>query len=75
MMKLMKSRLKGKMLCTLAAVSLSFGGLVQADEWPEDNIRLVVPYSAGGTTDLLSRKVADLLQKVPLPSPDAPSNS
>ena len=43
MMKLMKSRLKGKMLCTLAAVSLSFGGLVQADEWPEDNIRLVVP--------------------------------
>ncbi|MHB0774093.1 Bug family tripartite tricarboxylate transporter substrate binding protein [Halomonas sp. WWR20] len=34
-----------------------------ADEWPTDTIRLVVPYSAGGTTDILSRKVADLLQK------------
>lgn len=63
MMKLMKTRVKGRILCALAAVSLTYGGLVQADEWPEDNIRLVVPYSAGGTTDLLSRKMADLLQK------------
>jgi len=63
MMKLIKSRMKGSFLCSLAAVSLSFGGMAQAGDWPEDNIRLVVPYSAGGTTDLLSRKVADLLQK------------
>nr|WP_298523024.1 tripartite tricarboxylate transporter substrate binding protein [uncultured Halomonas sp.] len=34
-----------------------------AEEWPTDDIRLVVPYSAGGTTDVLSRKVADLLQQ------------
>jgi len=63
MMKLMKSHVKSKILCALAAASLSLGGVAQADEWPEDNIRLVVPYSAGGTTDLVSRKVADLLQK------------
>ncbi|HEA50740.1 hypothetical protein LCGC14_1636830 [marine sediment metagenome] len=63
MMKLTKSRLKSSLLCALATVSLSYIGLVQAKEWPEDNIRLVVPYSAGGTTDLLSRKVADMLQK------------
>lgn len=35
----------------------------QAAEWPTDNVRLVVPYAPGGTTDLLSRKVADLLQR------------
>ncbi|NKQ09579.1 Bug family tripartite tricarboxylate transporter substrate binding protein [Pseudomonas sp. SST3] len=36
---------------------------VQAAEWPTDTVRLVVPYAPGGTTDVLSRKVADLLQK------------
>lgn len=35
----------------------------QAAEWPTDTVRLVVPYAPGGTTDVLSRKVADLLQR------------
>lgn len=34
-----------------------------ANEWPTDDIRLVVPYGPGGTTDVLSRRVADLLQQ------------
>lgn len=34
----------------------------QADEWPTSDVRLVVPYAPGGTTDVLSRRVADLLQ-------------
>lgn len=33
----------------------------QADEWPNGDVRLVVPYGPGGTTDVLSRRVADLL--------------
>ncbi len=61
MLKLMKRLVRSKSLCALAAVSLT-SGAAMADEWPDNNIRLVVPYSAGGTTDLLSRKVADLLQ-------------
>ncbi len=36
---------------------------VAAKEWPRETIRFVVPYSAGGATDLISRKVADLLQR------------
>lgn len=43
------------------ALSLSVSS-AQAQEWPSDDIRLVVPYGPGGTTDVLSRSVADLLQ-------------
>lgn len=42
---------------------LPLAATLQAAEWPTDNVRLVVPYAPGGTTDLLSRKVADLLQR------------
>ena len=63
MIELFGLRLKRSVLGAVTAVSLACGGLAQAEEWPDDNIRLVVPYSAGGTTDLLSRKVADLLQR------------
>lgn len=33
-----------------------------AAEWPTGDVRLVVPYAPGGTTDVLSRRVADLLK-------------
>lgn len=42
------------------ALSLSVTS-AQAQEWPTDDVRLVVPYAPGGTTDVLSRSVADLL--------------
>ncbi|RUR30333.1 tripartite tricarboxylate transporter substrate binding protein [Vreelandella andesensis] len=46
------------------AVSLSLSiSTAQAQEWPTDDVRLVVPYGPGGTTDVLSRRVADLLQE------------
>lgn len=62
MIKLMKTHLIGRVFGTLAVAILACSGLAQADEWPKDNIRLIVPFSAGGTTDLLSRKVASMLQ-------------
>ncbi|WP_235040819.1 Bug family tripartite tricarboxylate transporter substrate binding protein [Vreelandella profundi] len=34
-----------------------------ADEWPTKDVHLIVPYAPGGTTDVLSRRVADLLQQ------------
>ncbi|GAB6387839.1 Bug family tripartite tricarboxylate transporter substrate binding protein [Stutzerimonas marianensis] len=43
--------------------TLPLAPITQASEWPTDTVRLVVPYAPGGTTDILSRKVADLLQQ------------
>src|SRR5436190_6525206 len=37
------------------------GQAARADRWPDRPIRLVVPFSAGGTTDLLGRIVAEHL--------------
>lgn len=43
------------------ALTLSVSA-AQAQEWPTKDVRLVVPYAPGGTTDVLSRRVADLLK-------------
>lgn len=62
-MKRIMHKLAKATLCGAAALSLAIPLVATAKEWPSDTIRFVVPYAAGGTTDLLSRKVADLLQK------------
>lgn len=33
------------------------------DEWPTDTVRVIVPFTAGGTTDVFTRVIADHLQK------------
>lgn len=57
-----------KRLTLLSATSVLVAGLIPLsahakDEWPSKNITLVVPFAAGGSTDILSRRVAELLQK------------
>ena len=48
--------------CGVAALSLSVS-TAQAQDWPTDDVRLIVPHAPGGTTDVLSRRVANLLQE------------
>jgi len=50
--------LKGLLLATLL-----LGSAAQAGVWPERPITLVVPYSAGGSTDATGRLVAEQLSK------------
>ncbi len=51
---------------SLFAVTLSFASVSHAfaqENWPTQNIKLVVPYAAGGTTDLIGRRLAERLGK------------
>jgi len=47
----------------LLTVALCAASLVHAETWPTKSVRLVVPVSPGGTTDLLARVVGEALQK------------
>ncbi|CAO1668070.1 Bug family tripartite tricarboxylate transporter substrate binding protein [Salinicola sp. NYA28a] len=60
----MKSILKAACwaICSSGLALGVFVSSALASEWPTEDIRLVVPYAPGGTTDVLSRRVADLLQ-------------
>ena len=51
-----------KPLCLLFAFALT-GGSAQAQQFPAQNIRIVVPYPAGGSADLMARDVANGLNK------------
>lgn len=48
---------------TVVAVLLTVGATPARAEYPEKPIELVVPFSAGGGTDLISRLVADYMSK------------
>jgi tripartite-type tricarboxylate transporter receptor subunit TctC len=45
----------------LLAVALTYSPLVQAQDYPSRPIKIVVPYSAGGGTDIVARIIADKL--------------
>ncbi|CAM3537583.1 tripartite tricarboxylate transporter substrate binding protein [Halomonas sp. FME1] len=49
--------------CSGALALSLMASTASADEWPTKDIHLVVPYAPGGTTDVLSRRVADLLSQ------------
>ena len=54
------------MFIRIAALALSLGALappVSAGEYPDHAIRMIVPFAAGGGTDVLARIIADSLNK------------
>nr|WP_245635156.1 tripartite tricarboxylate transporter substrate-binding protein [Marinobacterium profundum] len=60
-MKRLMVKLAGAVTFAAATAVLPVS-LAAAAEWPSDTVKLIVPYSPGGTTDIISRKVADLLK-------------
>jgi tripartite-type tricarboxylate transporter receptor subunit TctC len=57
---IMRAGLKG--LAGLAVLTMTFAA-AQAQSWPSQNIRLVVPFPPGGSTDVLARKLAEGLRE------------
>lgn len=58
-----------KILSAMAMASLCFTSPAQADTYPSQAIRLVVPYAAGGTSDTIARLLSDRMAsalKVPV---------
>ncbi|HUH60400.1 MAG TPA: tripartite tricarboxylate transporter substrate binding protein [Candidimonas sp.] len=51
----------GKFL--LVAASLALGAISHAQTWPDQPIRWIVPYPAGGGTDVVARNVASAIEK------------
>lgn len=56
-----RTALKTLLLSALAAASLSTGLAQAADDWPSKPIKIIVPYTPGGSTDIVTRIVMEKL--------------
>lgn len=48
--------------CLLAGLNLAPGSALAQEDWPAKPIKLVVPFAAGGTSDILGRLIGERLQ-------------
>lgn len=58
-----KRTLFGRILCAAACLSLAAAAQLGAVDFPTREIRIIVPYRAGGQSDLAARKIAEIVQK------------
>lgn len=61
----MKQSISRRFMLTAAfsAAALGLAAPAQAQEWPARDITFIVPYAPGGSTDPISRKYAEILEK------------
>lgn len=53
-----KSLVKGSAAIGLILASLILAGPAAADDWPTKPVKIIIPFSAGGATDMLGRALA-----------------
>src|ERR1700722_8546762 len=54
---------RSSVLIASFVVALAIPAAVEAEEWPSRPIRFIVPYPAGGSTDVGARAIADSLSR------------
>lgn len=52
-----------RFLTVLLIAAMALSTAAQAQEWPNKPIRLIVPFPAGGPTDLIGREAAEILRQ------------
>ena len=47
-----------------SAAAMAVSGIARADTYPSRNVRVIVPFSAGGTTDFVARVLAEKMSEL-----------
>jgi tripartite-type tricarboxylate transporter receptor subunit TctC len=63
MFKIERYKLSRRLVLLAGALTLALPQLVTAQSWPTKPIKLIIPFNAGGTTDILGRLLAQQLTK------------
>jgi tripartite-type tricarboxylate transporter receptor subunit TctC len=59
-----RSFLHASLGASVASLGINLSGPAQAQTYPSRNVRMVVPYAAGGTTDFVARVVAEKMSEL-----------